>query len=181
MNPQIENEIQSCVKVLREGGFIIFPNEIGWCIGCLITDSDSVSLLASQNYDHGAVLLEDEGKLNKYVRELPDTIWDLIRFSTKPLSLLLADALNLPQPIVQESGEAMFRIPKDEFTNTLLKKAGRPIFAALLPSQLQPTRETLILNKPGFVVNLRLSQKSTPEQLVIIRLAPSGRIQFIKK
>lgn len=160
---------------------MIFPNEIGWCIGCLITDAAAVAALAEQNYDHGAVLLEDEGKLNKFVRELPDTIWDLIRFSSKPLSLLLADAVNLPPQLLQESGEAMFRIPKDEFSSALLKKAGRPLFAALLPSQQQPSRETLILNKPGFVVNLRISQKSTPEQLVIIRLAPSGRIQFIKK
>lgn len=181
MNPQIENEIQSCVKVLREGGFVIFPNEIGWCIGCLITNSESVAILAGQKFGYEAILLEDEGKLNKFVKALPDTIWDLIRFSTKPLSLLLSDAVNLPSQIVQETGEAMFRIPKDEFTTSLLKKAGRPIFAALLPSQQQPSRETLILNKPGFVVNLRISQKSNPDQLVIIRLAPSGRIQFIKK
>lgn len=181
MNEQIVNEISKCVQTLREGGFIIFPNEIGWCIGCYLTDTENVNKLAAGDYEFGSVLLEDEGKLGKYVKVLPDTIWDLIQFSTKPMILWLQGAVNLSPALISESGEAAFRIPKDEFTNVLLHKAGKPIYTALLPNQEQPAKTTSILNKPGFVVNLRLSQKANTDELVVMSLTPSGQISFLKK
>ena len=181
MNQQIVNEISKCVQTLRDGGYIIFPNEIGWCIGCFLSDTANVNRLAAENYEFGSVLLEDEGKLGKYVKVLPDTIWDLIQFSTKPMILWLQGAVNLPTELINETGEAAFRIPKDEFTNVLLHKAGKPIYAVLLTNQEQPAKTTSILNKPGFVVNLRLSQKSNTDELVVMRLSPSGQISFLKK
>ncbi|MBK7967700.1 MAG: hypothetical protein IPK08_01595 [Bacteroidetes bacterium] len=54
MNEQIVNEISKCVQTLREGGFIIFPNEIGWCIGCYLTETENVNQLAAGDYEFGS-------------------------------------------------------------------------------------------------------------------------------
>ena len=177
----IDLELTNCIKTLREGGIIIFPGETGWSAGCDLNNTKAVDLiLQEKNNGYPAVLLNDPGKLTKYVKEIPDMLWDLIEFSNKPLHVILEKVVNVPA-VLAEKEECIFSIVKDPFSLNLITKFGKPIFATVLNDQSHPSRQSTILNQPGYVVNLRLSSKSNTENLVILRLSPLGRIQFIKK
>ncbi len=183
INPQIENEINLCVQSLRRGELIIFPDETGWSIGCDPMKTDLVQkILDSVDYLEPVLLLDDVGRLNKFVRNIPDQIWDLVEFSERPMNIILGEVVNLPQIILKDKSETAFRIAKDSFVNILAHKFGKPVFASRLSEQSKPVAGTHdILNSPAYVVNLRISTKINPESLVILRLSSGGRIEFIRK
>ncbi len=177
----VDLEIENCVKTLKAGGIIIFPNEAGWHIGCDLMNTETIENILRQNeYEYPAVLLHNPGNFNKYVSETPDVLWDLIEFNNKPMIVVLSKSVNVPG-ILLNSDECSFRIVKESFIFQVMSKFGKPLFGAVLKDQNHPVKQNNILNKTGYVVNLRLSPKSNPDNLVIMRLSPAGKIEFIKK
>lgn len=176
-----EPEVINCVKALRDGCMIVYPGETGWSLGCDFKNSDAVNaILKSPDVEYPCILLGETGQLGKYHREIPDVIWDLVEFTTKPLHLVLDNVINVPENII-ENNQSVFRIARDEFTASLVRKFGKPVFTAVLKNQHQPVREKSVLNIPSYVVNLRAGSKLTTEKLVIIRLSDGGKIEFLKK
>jgi len=183
INPQVETEINSCVQALRRKELILFPGETGWSIGCDMTENKLVEeILSIELFQFPSLLLYDTGRLHKFVKEMPDALYDLVEFSEKPIDFCLQDVVNVPPNIKSENGEVPFRIPKDEFTHQLLYKFGKVLFTASVPGHDTATFNlSAILNTPVYMVNLRLSPKVNSESLVIIRMSAGGRIEFIRK
>src|SRR5688572_26992696 len=183
INSQVESEINSCVQALRKKELIFFPGETGWSIGCDMTEHQLVEeILSVDQFQYPTVMLYDTGRLHKFVKEIPDTLHDLVEFSVKPIDFYLQDVVNVPSLIKNENGETSFRIPKDEFTQQLLYKSGKAIFSVLIPGELRENSNLkAILNTPVYMVNLRISSRANSESLVIIRMTAGGRIEFIKK
>ena len=183
INPQIENEINLGVQALRRGEPVVFPGETGWNIGCDLSKIEMVkNMMSDDSFIFPTLLLDDAGKLNKYLKVIPEMLWDLSEFSTRPLNLIVENVVNLPKEIVNELGETTIRIVKDDFTKMLLHKFGKPVFTASLVEQQQPVQGKFnILNTPAHVVNLRIPAHTTPDSLVILRLSGSGRIEFLKQ
>lgn len=177
----IDLEIENCVRALRAGGIIIFPDEAGWHIGCDLRNSDVIdALLRSNISEYPAVMLHNPGNFNKYLSETPDVLWDLVEFNNKPMIIVLSKTVNVP-PTLLNADECSFRIVKESFIFQVLSKFGKPLFSSVLKDQNHPEKQNNILDKTGYVVNLRLSPKSNPGNLVIMRLSPVGKIEFIKK
>ena len=182
MNAEIEKQIVDCVNMLHNGGYVIFPSEIGWSIGCDAANNENIlAILNSDNYQLQAILLEEPGKLIKYVKDFPDAGYDMVEFATKPLHLIIDDLSNLPAEALKYQKELSFRIAKDEFTLALLKKYGKPIFAAHIVNTSQPVKTVSVLNKSCFVVNLRASSKSNPDHLAVFKFSNGGKIEIIRK
>lgn len=182
MNADIEKEVSRCVQTIRDGGFIIFPSEIGWSIGCDASDEANVNaVISSSDYEYPSILLSDTGRLGKFAKTIPDAIWDLIEFTTKPLHLVVDEMINFPSLPFREIEDVAFRIVKDEFTIALTSKFGKPVFAAVLSSDSHPEKTNSILNKNCYVVNLRVSAKANPQNLVIIRLLKNEKFEIIRK
>ena len=179
---QIQTEINACVKTLRENGFIIFPGETGWCIACSAANAENITKMkTAEVFSDFTVLLDATGKLNKYITDIPDALWDLVEFSTRPLTFLLATAVNLPGVLLNERNEIAFRIVKDDFTHRMLQRFSGSVLSASLPDHLKPAKggNVTILNTPAYMVNLRTG--TTKDQGVILRLSTGGRIEFIRK
>ena len=62
MNAEIEKEVLKCVQVIKEGGFALFPSEIGWSICCDASDEENVhAIVGSNNYLFQSILLNETG------------------------------------------------------------------------------------------------------------------------
>lgn len=182
MNAEIEKEVLSCVQVIKQGGFALFPSEIGWSICCDASDEENVHAIAgSNNYLFQSILLNETGKLGKFVKTIPDAIWDLIEFTSKPLHLVVDQVINFPASAFREMENVAFRIVKDEFTLALTGKFGKPVFAAALVTETHPEKTGSVMNKNCYVVNLRSGAKSNPHNLVIIRLLENEKFEIIRK
>ena len=92
------DDIQACLEVLQKGGIILYPTDTVWGIGCDATNEAAVQRildLKGRVSDKGLIVLLDfAGRLETYVKEVPNNAWDLIEFAEKPLTIILMQKPN---------------------------------------------------------------------------------------
>lgn len=190
MMEELNQEIKNCIDVLHKGGLILYPTDTIWGIGCDATNEKAVENVFKLKRREGSknviVLLDHEGKLLSYVQEVPETAWDLIEFSKRPLTIVYDGAKNLAANVIAEDGTAAIRITRDEFCKRLIEKFRKPIVStsANISGQPVPARfeniDSVIQNGVDYVVNLRQSEKMDASPSTIIRLKRNGEFKFIR-
>jgi tRNA A37 threonylcarbamoyladenosine synthetase subunit TsaC/SUA5/YrdC len=83
MSHAFEYDIDPCLKVLQNGGLIIYPTDTVWGIGCDATNAEAVDRIyrLKQRLDHKAmvVLLADERDILTYVTQTDLQVFDYIK------------------------------------------------------------------------------------------------------
>ena len=78
----MHEEIIKTLEILRSGGVILYPTDTVWGLGCDATNEVAVKRIfdIKKRADAKAmlVLIDNPGKLQSYVDEVPDIAWDLI-------------------------------------------------------------------------------------------------------
>lgn len=114
------------IAELRAGKIISFSDECGKWLACDACNETTVAQLSSGLNAH--VLIDHPGKLSTYVNELPDTAWDLMEMSEKPLIIYLSDIRNLANAISGKQSETGFRMATDKFAIDLCTRYRKPLF-----------------------------------------------------
>ena len=190
MNP-FDEELKKANAVLREGGTILYPTDTIWGIGCDATNANAVEKIfeikkRSENKSL-IVLVEDESRLQRYVKEVPSNAWDLIEFSDRPLTIIYPKGTSLPPTVVAADGSVAVRIVKDDFCKQLIRKLNKPLISTSANISNEPTPLSFdeispaVLEGVDYVVNLRQNEKNHSQPSVILRLEMDGKIKFIRK
>ena len=128
---QIDNDIDACLKVLADGGIILYPTDTVWGIGCDSTNTSAVEKIYSLKNRNPQksmiILLEDEKDILKYVDHQRALVFDFIKGIQKPLTVIYRGAKNLAPNLINEDGSIGIRLVKDPFCGILIKKFGKPI------------------------------------------------------
>jgi len=126
-----ENDIDQCVQVLKNGGLILYPTDTVWGIGCDATNPDAVAKIYAlkKRPDEKAmiVLVTDEKEVLKYVAAPDLQIFNYLRQTEKPTTVIYAGALALADNLVAGDGSIAIRICHDIFCKHLLKRFRKPI------------------------------------------------------
>jgi L-threonylcarbamoyladenylate synthase len=183
-------EIKKTVKVLREGGIILYPSDTTWGIGCDATNERAVERIleiTQSNHSESIVLLIDQpGKLESYVREVPEIAWDLIEVSDKPLTIIYPEAKNIASNIVATDKSIGIRVTKENFSSKLCFQFRNPIVfvSANSKGQNAPKHFSEISEKiksaVDYVVNFKQEDISSPDSASVIKLGIGNTIQIIK-
>jgi L-threonylcarbamoyladenylate synthase len=125
------DEVKKAVEVLKKGGIILYPTDTIWGIGCDATRDDAVNKIyrIKQRKDEKSmlVLLDDAGKLTRYVGSVPEVAWNILEVNDKPLTIIYPEAQNLAESLIAEDGSIGIRITKDEFCCNLIRQLGRAV------------------------------------------------------
>ncbi|HOP14244.1 MAG TPA: Sua5/YciO/YrdC/YwlC family protein, partial [Lentimicrobium sp.] len=101
MNDKEKEEIQKTVKVLRNGGVILYPTDTVWGLGCDALNARAVDkvykLKKRQESKSLIILLDSFEALNEYVLKVPEITEDLISSIEKPVTVIYDNARNLPK------------------------------------------------------------------------------------
>ena len=188
---EINQEIKTCLGVLQRGGLILYPTDTVWGIGCDATNEIAVSkifkLKKRELSTSVLVLLDHEGKLLSYVKEVPEAAWDLIEFSQKPLTIVYDSAKNLAKNVIAKDGTVGIRITRDEFCKRLIEKFRKPIVSTSANISGVPVPANFdsidpeIISGVDYVVNLRQHEKANATPSTIIRLKVNGEFKMIRK
>jgi len=188
---ELADEIKICVDVLRKGGLILYPTDTIWGIGCDATDEEAVrrifGLKKRDDSKSMILLLDNEAKLQSYVREVPEMAWDLIECAEKPLTIIYDGARNLASNVIAEDGSVAIRVTKDEFCKKLVERFRKPIVSTSAnisgnpPPQSFSDIDETIPDGVDYVVNLRQHETSKASPSTIIRLRVNGQFEFIRK
>jgi L-threonylcarbamoyladenylate synthase len=186
-----EREINNAVEVLKKGGIILYPTDTIWGIGCDATNDAAIQkifhLKKREESKSMIILLDSENKLIRYVKEVPEQAWDLIEFSTRPLTIIYNNGLNVSKKLIADDGSIAIRVTKDPFCRQLINKLGKPIVSTSANISGEPSPESFadidsaVLNGVDYVINLRQNEKPQESPSVILKLGKNGQIRFIRK
>lgn len=131
MNDAFKSEIARTLKVLKEGGVILYPTDTIWGIGCDALNSkavDKVYKIKNRKETKSLIILVNSFEmLQKYVDKVPEITMDLIDSIDKPVTVIYDNARNLPKNVGASDGTVAIRIVRDDFCSQLISEFGRPI------------------------------------------------------
>ncbi len=187
----MQQEITKAIEILKSGGTILYPTDTIWGIGCDATNEEAVKkvfeIKGRAESKSLIILIDNETKLNRYLKDIPPLAYDLIDFTEKPLTIIYSDAKNLAKNVINEDGSIGIRIVKDEFCKKLIEKFGKPIVSTSANISGEPSPATFqeinpgILSQVDYVVNLRQSETSKNQVSSIIKLGMDGQVKVIRK
>ena len=186
-------DLQAALKVLREGGVILYPTDTIWGIGCDATNAEAVARVyeIKKRMDSKAmlVLLDGAGKLQGYMEKVPETAWMLLEANEgqRPMTIIYPQAKNLAPNLLADDGSVGIRITEEPFSKALCEQLRRPLVstsanisgepAAKLFSEIAPE----ILEAVDYVCLFRRDDNSPTQPSSIIKIDDKERINIIRK
>ena len=116
-------DIAEAVRVMKQGGVILYPTDTVWGIGCDATNAEAVKRVyeIKKRDDSKALicLIDSDKRISRYIRNVPDVAWDLLNLPTKPTTVILDNASGLAKNLVAEDGSIAMRITREAFSKEL--------------------------------------------------------------
>ncbi len=185
----MNTEINKAFEVLKKGGIILYPTDTVWGIGCDATNYEAIEkiYLLKQRTDNKSMicLVSDFKMLNQYLKKIPEVAYDIIRYATKPTSVIYDNPVHVAENIIAKDNSLAIRVVREGFANKLIKKHRRPIVSTSANISGQPTPKNYqeisseILKGVDYIVNLQ-PQKKVGKPSAIIKLSNDGQIKIIR-
>jgi L-threonylcarbamoyladenylate synthase len=187
----LRSEIENALKVLKEGGVILYPTDTIWGLGCDATNEEAVNKIIKiknrSEEKNFIVLLDVDSKLQSYVTEIPDVAYDLIEYAENPLTIVFSGAKNLAKNVINKDGSVGIRIVKHEFCQQLIQRFRKPITSSSanvsgLPSpQRFSDIDESILEAVDYVVDWEQDVNTEKKPSTIMKLTANGQFSFLRK
>ncbi|MBK7856938.1 MAG: threonylcarbamoyl-AMP synthase [Bacteroidetes bacterium] len=184
-------EENKSLEILRDGGVILYPTDTIWGLGCDATNDaaiEKIYAIKQRNESKSMiVLLDDAGKLVKYVKNIPAVAYDIIELTEKPLTIIYDGAVNVSKKIISHDGSIAIRITKDAFCRDIIRRMNKPLVSTSANKSGEPSPENFaeigdeIKSKADYIVSLRQQEKQHDFPSSIIKLSSSGEIKIIRK
>ena len=185
----MKQDIDNALKVLKEGGIILYPTDTIWGIGCDATNPDAVAKIykLKQRSDSKSMLslVCSDRMLQQFVKEVPETAWQLIDVAVNPLTIIYDSPTGIASNLVADDGSAGFRITDERFSRELIARFKKPIVSTSAnisgrksPSTFSEISKEIIENVDYVVGYGQQSVASRPSN--IIKVSNSGVIKVIR-
>lgn len=188
--------IQEAVKVLREGGVILYPTDTVWGIGCDATNEKAVARvfeIKRRSEAKSLVLLAcDLDMVAKHVKEIPSIAIDLVEVNDAPMTIIYPGAQYLAPNAVAEDGSVGIRIPLAEdnpagaFCKELVYRLRRPLVSTSANISGEPTPASFaeiseeIKSAVDYVVPKPFGAGATGRSSQIIKLGLGGEVEILR-
>lgn len=185
-----ENDIEKALKVLGEGGILLYPTDTIWGLGCDATNAKAVEKIYHIKSRAEAksliILIDNIDKLTTYIKKVPDITSDLLASITNPVTIIYSNAQRLASNVIASDGTIAIRIVKDDFCAELIRRFGKPIVstsanisgieAPVVFSQIAPE----IKNSVDYTVVYKQDYFTRAKPSTIIRLRDDGMYTIIR-
>lgn len=185
-----KQDLDTAIRVLRNGGIILYPTDTVWGIGCDATNVEAVAkiyaLKQREDTKSMLVLVDSVAALDRIIPEVPDVAYSLIELATRPLTIIYDEAVGLAPNLVGEDGSLGVRVTGEEFSSMLCRTLRRPIVSTSANISGDPTPMIFsaiseeIINGVDYVVDYRQTDKSKTTPSQIIKLGKSGEVKIIR-
>ena len=188
--------IQQAVKVLREGGVILYPTDTVWGIGCDATNEQAVARvfeIKRRSEAKSLVLLAcDLDMVAKHIRQIPSIAIDLVEVNDAPMTIIYPGAQYLAPNVVAEDGSVGIRIPLAEdnpagaFCRELVWRLRRPLVSTPANISGEPTPASFaeipeeIKAAVDYVVPKPFGAGATGRSSQIIKLGLGGEVEILR-
>ena len=193
-----KDDLQEALRVLRDGGVIVYPTDTVWGIGCDATNAEAVAKIYAlkQREDSKSmlVLLDNAAKLDYYVEVMPTAqmLLDVqgdngqCTKDAKPLTIIYPNARHLAPNLIAEDGSIGIRITNEPFSQALCAQLKRPIVSTSANISGHPTAhffheiEEAVLNGADYVCRFRRDDETPHEPSTIIKVESDNSFRIIR-
>jgi len=186
-----EVDLRECLRVLKEGGVILYPTDTVWGLGCDATNASAVKkIFRIKSREEGkSLLLLVNGlqMLERYVKDVPEIVYQLTSVSEAPLTIIYPSGKNLADGICADDGSAGIRICNDEFCNELIYRFRKPVVStsankagAASPANFGEI-DRKILSAADYVVKYRQDDKKKYSASPVIKVEKNGVFSILRK
>ncbi|MDE5814482.1 MAG: Sua5/YciO/YrdC/YwlC family protein, partial [Muribaculaceae bacterium] len=126
-----EDDLKEAVRVMKDGGIILYPTDTVWGIGCDARNEEAVrkiyDLKKRADSKSMLVLVGSEGMLQRTVKDVPEIAWQLIDVAVNPMTIIYDHPLGVAENLKAEDGSLGIRITGERFSRTLCDRMRGPI------------------------------------------------------
>lgn len=187
----MNTQIDAAIKVLKEGGIILYPTDTVWGLGCDATNEKAVEKIfkIKQRADSKSLitLASDIDMVCRYVQEVPEIAVSLVEINDKPMTIVYPQAVGLAKNVVAEDGSVGIRVPMSDFCVKLISKFRRPIVSTsanisgeTAPKYFEEISEQ-IKAAVDYVVDPSCEDNATHQPSQIIKVGLTSEIQIIRE
>lgn len=187
----LRDEVAKAFKILQEGGIILYPTDTIWGIGCDATNTEAVQKIYQLKQRDEAksmiILLDTENKLESYVSEVNPLAYDLIEYAENPLTLIMPGAKNISPALIAVDGSIAIRVTSSQFCQQLIQRLRKPLVSTSANISGKPSPQYFsqidqeIIDGVDYVVDIDQHSKEIKNPSTIMKLAPDGRFEFIRR
>ena len=185
----ISEEVNKTLKVLKQGGIILYPTDTIWGIGCDATNPEAIQRIydLKQRSETKSMicLVSDFRMLNQHIEEVPEVAYDILKYANKPTTVIYDRPRRVAENVIASDNTLAVRVVRDKFCNELIKKFRKPIVSTSANISGTPSALSFkeisedILKGVDYVVNLHREKKSTKASS-IIKLSGDGMVKVIR-
>ncbi|WP_259067311.1 L-threonylcarbamoyladenylate synthase [Mucilaginibacter sp. X4EP1] len=187
----LKEEVAKALKVVQDGGIILYPTDTIWGIGCDATNTEAVKKIFNLKQRSEAksmiILLDTENKLESYVSDVNPIAYDLIEYAENPLTLVMPGAKNVSPALINSDGSIGIRIVKHPFCEQLIQRMRKPLVSTSANISGKPSPQYFsqidseIIDGVDYVVDVDQHDMEIKTPSTIMRLAPDGRFEFLRR
>lgn len=191
LDPQMKGEVEQAVRILREGGIILYPTDTVWGIGCDATNREAVEkiyrLKRSENKKSMLVLCQSADMVVRYVNRAPAIAFEVMEMADKPLTLILPGAAGVAENLIPDEGTLGVRVPDHRFCQAMLRALGRPVVSTSAnisgeetPVGLQDVSREIV-DGVDYVIHPRCEGRPTRKASSIMMFSENGEFKIIRE
>lgn len=185
-----EDDLKEAVRVMKEGGIILYPTDTVWGIGCDATNSAAIEKIfrLKQRADSKSMLalVSSEGMLQRHVEEVPEIAWQLIDAAINPMTIIYDNARGVADNLPADDGSLGIRITEEKFSRALCEKMRGPVVSTSANISGRPTPMTFseisgeIKNGVDYVCKFRQKDKASSRPSNIIKITRGNIVKVIR-
>lgn len=185
-----ETDLKEAVRVMKEGGIILYPTDTVWGIGCDARNEEAVGKIykLKKRLDSKSmlVLVSSEGMLQRTVKHVPEIAWQLIDVAVNPMTIIYDHPIGVADSLKAEDGSLGIRITTERFSRALCERMKGPIVSTSANVSGKPTPMTFaeisseIRNGVDYVCNFRQKEKASSRPSNIIKITRENIIKLIR-
>jgi L-threonylcarbamoyladenylate synthase len=184
-------DLRLALKMLREGGTILYPTDTIWGLGCDATNQEAVEKIfkIKKRRESKSLIILVNGftMLERYVKNIPEVAGEILDASDKPLTIIYPEGKNLAPGVCNEDRSVGIRVCQDDFCNELITRFRKPVISTSANFSDAPSPSLFseivdeIIRSADYVVKYRQTDtnKNTPSS--IIKVEDNGVIKIIRK
>ena len=183
-------DIDNCLKVLEQGGIILYPTDTVWGLGCDATNAAAaekiIALKQRPQNKSFVVLVTGERDVLQYIAAPDLSVFDYLQTVSKPTTVIYEHALGLAENVLADDGSVAMRICNDAFCRHLIKRFRKPIVSTSANISGQPAPSifsqinSVVIAGVDYVVRYR-QEDETPAQPSSIIKWKNGQVEIIRK
>jgi L-threonylcarbamoyladenylate synthase len=187
----LTNEVAKALKIVQDGGIILYPTDTIWGIGCDATNTEAIQkiyrLKQRDETKSMIILLDTDNKLQSYISDVPDLAYDLIEFAENPLTLVMPGAKNISPALISSDGSVGVRISDHPFCQQLIQRLRKPLVSTSANISGKPSPQYFsqidqeVIDGVDYVVDIDQHSMEIKNPSTIMRLEPGGKFEFIRR